>query len=213
MLPSRRLALAIVLPAFLAFGCEREGEVERPGIVEDTAQTATDDVVTATSGTIVETPTRTTATTATVTVAPTTTQPTPTAPPAGTQQQARPRPDVMPESAAAARRQEPPTSARPEATPEPAPTLPAPAVLDREPQPAPAPADDDGRQAFLALNCNACHAVSSAGIEGKRAVGPDLAGVSGRRQNLAQYLRTTHKPNFRGNEGQLEAIVSWLRRR
>lgn len=75
-----------------------------------------------------------------------------------------------------------------------------------------AAAEQEGQQAFMTLGCNNCHGVSTANIQAKADVGPDLAGVSGRREDLAAYIQSDEHPSaWRGSEEQLDTLVDWLR--
>ncbi len=80
-----------------------------------------------------------------------------------------------------------------------------------------------GRTIFLAQKCNMCHSVQSAGIEAttksKKMKGPDLTGITSRRETdwIAKYIRKEvqldgrdHKKEFKGSEKELAAVISWL---
>ena len=80
-----------------------------------------------------------------------------------------------------------------------------------------------GQQTFLDQKCNICHSVQSAGIEAKtkseKMKGPDLAGITSRRETdwIAKYLLKEvqldgrdHKKEFKGSKDELAALISWL---
>lgn len=90
------------------------------------------------------------------------------------------------------------------------------------PAPAPLPIAETqaaGREVFLAQRCNACHSVSSAGIEGKLPTAPDLAGVGARRDraSIAAIVHQEepvngkkHPKRFSGSQDDLDALIDWL---
>lgn len=70
-----------------------------------------------------------------------------------------------------------------------------------------------GQEAFTALRCQMCHAVSTAGITGTTDTGGDLAGVSGRRQgeDLAAFIQAEDHPGeWKGTAEQATQIAEWL---
>ena len=88
---------------------------------------------------------------------------------------------------------------------------------------AAAPAKADGKQIFLAQNCNLCHSVSSAGIERKvkseKMAGPDLTNLAAKSDaaTLTKFLKKEgeingkkHGKGFTGSDEELAAVISWL---
>ena len=79
----------------------------------------------------------------------------------------------------------------------------------------------DGRGVFLAQKCNACHSVSTAGIErvvkSEKMAGPDLVNVPMDAKTMTSYLRRTtklhgknHAKAFKGTSEELATVVQWL---
>jgi mono/diheme cytochrome c family protein len=79
----------------------------------------------------------------------------------------------------------------------------------------------DGKELFLAQGCNACHALSKAGIPAKMKTtkAPDLSTVTTKRepQWLIDFLRQQadsagkkHPKPFTGSDEQLGALLGWL---
>lgn len=72
---------------------------------------------------------------------------------------------------------------------------------------------DPGHQAFLALRCEMCHSVATAGITGTTETGPDLAGVSTRRpgEDLAAFISgDDHPGGWKGTPEQATQIATWI---
>jgi cytochrome c2 len=77
----------------------------------------------------------------------------------------------------------------------------------------PSLASHPGQQAFTALRCQMCHAVSTAGVTGTTDTGGDLGGVSARRQgeDLAAFIQgDDHPGEWKGTAEQARQIAEWL---
>jgi mono/diheme cytochrome c family protein len=78
----------------------------------------------------------------------------------------------------------------------------------------------DGKQIFLARNCDQCHSMESAGVQRTGKVkGPSLSGAAAGREAawLADYLRKKadlegkkHIKAFTGTDEELGALIAWL---
>lgn len=86
-----------------------------------------------------------------------------------------------------------------------------------------AEAQEEGKEAFLANDCNRCHAVESEGIEAtarsRRVRGPDLSGIGEKRDAdwLEKYIEKEVQANdrdhpvaWKGGDEALQAIATWL---
>lgn len=82
----------------------------------------------------------------------------------------------------------------------------------------------NGKTIYIDYKCNLCHSVTSAGIEAKvkseKMKGPDLTGVTSKREPewIAKYVRKQvqiedrdHKPEFKGTDEELDALIAWLK--
>lgn len=80
-----------------------------------------------------------------------------------------------------------------------------------------------GQEIFLAMKCDMCHSVPTAGIEARtkseKMKGPDLVDVASRHDAewVAKFLRrevqlhdADHKKEFKGTDEELAALVDWL---
>jgi len=79
--------------------------------------------------------------------------------------------------------------------------------------------ESPGKQVYLDQKCDMCHAVSTAGIEGKTDKGGDLVGLADQydAEWLTQYLKKEadkdgkqHVKGFKGTDEDLKALVDWL---